>query len=291
MTTDFTRPNYRKAISYMLIAYLSIAVMGVFVKIASANLPADEILFSRFVLGTLFLFPLLYKRRDFRVNRAKLHFFILRNLAGIASMLSLFYSIKHLPVSISVLLMNTSALFVPVIVYLCFGIKTSIKQLCCIFLGFLGVCVILYTNSQQQIGLVYALLGLGGAILAAIAYCSVQELNKTYSPQNIVFYFHLIGALMIGVFFFPGWVMPSYHEVVMLLSVGVFGLIFQIFMTKSFKYASAEVITPFMFVGVIFSGICDRLVWGVSLSYSFWSGAALIVLAISGLAKVSRRKR
>ena len=99
--------NTLKAILCMILAYISIALMGIFVKLASDSLPSSEILFARFLIGTLFLLPFLAKTRDFRVDLKQWHFLVLRNLAGICSMLLMFYSLKNLPVSIAILLMNT----------------------------------------------------------------------------------------------------------------------------------------------------------------------------------------
>lgn len=105
------RNNYQKAVVCMVLAYISIALMGVFVKYASDELPSSEILFSRFFIGFVFLLPFLIKDGDFKVDMSQWKFLILRNLAGIASMLLTFYAIKYLPISIAILLMNTSALF------------------------------------------------------------------------------------------------------------------------------------------------------------------------------------
>ena len=58
----------------------------------------------------------------------------LRNLAGIASMLLTFYAIKYLPISIAVLLMNTSTLFVPLLLFF-FKVRTPLKVLACSFMG------------------------------------------------------------------------------------------------------------------------------------------------------------
>ena len=40
------RNNYQKAVVCMVLAYISIALMGVFVKYASDELPSSEILFG-----------------------------------------------------------------------------------------------------------------------------------------------------------------------------------------------------------------------------------------------------
>ncbi|BAS48827.1 transporter [Aggregatibacter actinomycetemcomitans serotype d str. SA3033] len=58
MQTKIKTTSYQKAIICMIFAYISIALMGVFVKYASDELPSSEILFSRFLIGFIFYCPL-----------------------------------------------------------------------------------------------------------------------------------------------------------------------------------------------------------------------------------------
>ncbi len=282
--------NENKAIVYVLIAYISIAIMGIFVKFASGAVPSSEILFVRFFLGAIFLLPFVVKTKQLKINFTKPQYFILRNAAGISAMLLMFYIIKHLPVAIAILLMNTSALFVPIIL-LFLGIRTTLTQVVLISLGFIGVCVILLgSHSQAHIDNFYVFVGIVSAVLAAIAYCSLQELNKYNSPQNIVFYFHTIGFLSIALIFGHDWVWVSFSSFILLICVGIFGLIFQIYVTKAFKYASASTLTPFTFIGVVFSGLFDAFIVKDHLPATFWIGALIIVIAVSLLAKDNAKR-
>lgn len=276
---------YKKAVLFVVMAYLAITVMSIFVKLASSTIPPSQILFARFFLGTLFILPFAIKGKQLRLRLQKIHFFIFRNLAGIVSMLLTFYAIKYLPVSIAILLMNTSALFVPLILR-CFGIKTPPHKIGLILLGFLGIAVILLGSDGGSSGeIFYIFIALLSAVLAGIAYCSLQELNKYNSPQNIVFYFHLIGTIVLGGMFFYEWVALSLSDFYLLLLVGVFGLIFQICLTKAFQYASASDITPFTFIGVVFSGLFDALFLNIQLPITFWLGTLIVVVAMTLLAK------
>ena len=82
--------------------------------------------FPASLLVLFFSCPFLIKDGDFKVDMSQWKFLILRNLAGIASMLLTFYAIKYLPISIAILLMNTSALFVPLLLFF-FKVKTPLK--------------------------------------------------------------------------------------------------------------------------------------------------------------------
>lgn len=278
---------YHKAISFMVSAYFFITLMNVFVKTASQTIPASETLFSRFLIGLLFLLPFVIKDRDFKVDTRQWKFLILRNAAGVSNMLINFYVVKFLPLSIAVLLMNTSALFIPILL-LFFHQKTPLNVLLCSLIGFLGVSIILLTNHNGNVDPIYVLIGLSGAVLAGMAFIGLQELNKYNTPKNIVFYFHLIGTFMLPVFFINQWKIPNLYELGLLLLVGGFGLIFQLLLTRAFKYAPANIITPFAFTGVIFSSVFDWLFWHHTPNLYFWLGAVIIVGAVSLLAKLKK---
>lgn len=278
---------YHKAISFMVSAYFSITLMNVFVKTASQTIPASETLFSRFLIGLLFLLPFVIKDRDFKVDTRQWKFLILRNAAGVSNMLINFYVVKFLPLSIAVLLMNTSALFIPILL-LFFHQKTPLNVLLCSLIGFLGVSIILLTNHNGNVDPIYVLIGLSGAVLAGMAFIGLQELNKYNTPKNIVFYFHLIGTFMLPVFFINQWKIPNLYELGLLLLVGGFGLIFQLLLTRAFKYAPANIITPFAFTGMVFSSVFDWLFWHHTPNLYFWLGAVIIVGAVSLLAKLKK---
>lgn len=153
-------------------------------------------------------------------------------------------------------------------------------------MGFIGVSIIMLTNGSMNINPIHVGYALGAAVLAAMAFISLQELNKHNSPKNIVFYFHLLGSILLPLFFIAQWKIPTLHGFTLLLLVGGFGLIFQLLLTRAFKYAPANVITPFAFTGVIFSSICDWLFWDNVPSLNFWIGSLVIIIAVSLLARM-----
>ena len=67
-------------------------------------------------------------------------------------------------------------------------------------MGFIGVSIIMLTNGSMNINPIHVGYALGAAVLAAMAFISLQELNKHNSPKNIVFYFHLLGSILLPLF-------------------------------------------------------------------------------------------
>lgn len=283
-------PPFTQAVLFMLVAYISIAIMGVFVKLASIHVPASQILFSRFFIGLLFLLPMMFSQPTCHFKIRDVKYSALRNVAGLLSMLLMFYSLQQLPVSIALLLANTSALFVPVFMLLLFRHKTSWLTMLCTISGFLGICIIFYAP-QVVLDEVYVLIGVLGAAFAALAYIGIKQLSASHSPLAIIFQFYASSSIAIPLFTFYDWVWPSWHELLYLVMVGMFGLIFQICVTKAFALSDVGDITPFMFVGVIFSVLCDWLIWNTVPNTQFWLGSIVIVLSASVLAKLTTMRQ
>jgi len=281
--------DYHKAILFMIISYLSIAIMGVFVKIASVTIPPTEILFFRFFIGLLFTLPLIIKDKDFSFSVSQPGYFALRNIAGLLSMLLMFYSLKYLPVSTSVLLMNTSSFFVPLFVFMLFGEKTALSIILFTVVGFVGVNIV-SLSPQEEISVFYILIGLAGAAFAALAYIGINQLSKHHSSLQIVFWFYLMCSLILPLVSGYQWVIPSWHESGLLIMVGLFGLIFQLCITRALKSKNITAVTPFIFTGVIFATVLDWLIWGNTPATQFWLGATVIIVSVSMLALLKNKQ-
>lgn len=271
----------------MLAGYISIVVMSSVVKILSPTVPPNEILFFRFSIGLLFSLGLVIAspRFDWRIH--DLGASALRNGAGIASMLLMFYSLKHLPLSTAMLLNNTSAFFVPLFMLVLFKQKVSWPTLACTAVGFVGICIILYTP-HGDIDMRYLFAAILSAMLAALAYLGIKSLSRNHSPVHIIFYFYLSGTLVLLFTVADDWVLPSWHEAALLGLVGVFGFGFQMFVTKAFALTNVAHITPFVFLSVILSVLADWLIWNTAPGAGFWLGAAVTLASLrllSGLKK------
>ncbi|WP_108650332.1 DMT family transporter [Dongshaea marina] len=288
MTRYFSGGKAR-AIVYITLAYLSISLMSVFVKVSSQTLPSTEVLFARFFIGLIFVIPFIVADKAFSFKVTRVRFSLLRNLSGLASMLLMFYSLKHISVSSSMLLMNTASIFVPLLMFLLFGRRTQWRVVACTLAGFVGVFIII-SPAHSAVSSFYLILGLAAAIFAAFAYIGIKELSKDDSALNITFYFYLMSSILVPLFMGYGWRLPSWYEVFLLSLVGGLGLAFQICMTLALKHAPITRITPFIFTGIIFSTLLDWAIWSVTPSLSFWIGSLFIIGSVTTVAAMQDRQ-
>ena len=181
--------------------------------------------------------------------------------------------------------MNTSALFVPLLLFF-FKVRTPLKVLACSFMGFIGVSIIMLTNGSMNINPIHVGYALGAAVLAAMAFISLQELNKHNSPKNIVFYFHLLGFDLYRSFSSHSGKCRHYMDLHY-----CFWWADSVLFSNYYSLAPLNTRLPMSLRLLLlpvsfFSSICDWLFWDNVPSLNFWIGSLVIIIAVSLLARM-----
>ncbi|MGD2119496.1 MAG: DMT family transporter [Chromatiales bacterium] len=269
---------------FILLAEFCMATMGALVKVLGQALPYEMVVFSRNLMGLLFLLPILLQQGVKHLGTDCLRFHLLRSLAGLSAMYCFFYALIHLPLADGMLLKMTAPLFMPLIALLWMGEGISRWSLYALLLGFVGVWIVVEPGSETNW---IALVGLAGGLFAAIAKVSIRRLARTEPTTRIVFYFALIGTLVSAVPAFWSWMQPGWYDVALLLAVGLIGTVGQLALTRGYSIANAGTVAPFTYFSVIFGGLFGYLFWDEIPDMAFISGAVLI--AVSGLLTLKKK--
>ncbi len=155
-------------------------------------------------------------------------------------------------------------------------------------IGFLGVLVVLSPHLSGD-ELVFAaagattLAGLGYALTGAMANAGTviqtRRLAQSETTSSIVFYFSLFCALA-GLVTWPfGWVSPTGAEFAVLIGIGVLGGTGHIFLTESYRYASASVVAPFDYTAMIWALLLGYIMFGETPTTMIVLGSLIIVAA------------
>lgn len=83
-----------------------------------------------------------------------------------------------------------------------------------------------------------------------------------------------------GVMSIGDWKTPNQIEWLILLSLGVFGYVGQLYMTKAFQTGKTSVVAPFKYVEVIFTIIVSTFWFLESYSAMVLLGIAIIIAAL-----------
>src|SRR3990167_3222530 len=269
--------NIKLGVFYATISALSFALMSVLVKKIGNNLPTSMLIFFRFGVSLILLLPWAIKNPDFTFKVHKPAQYIIRILAALLALFFVFYAIKFIPLVDALLLNNTSPLFVPLIAWLLVGAKTPAKALFGIALGFLGIAIILHPG--LKIISFASLIALVSGLLAALAIVQMRLISKTSQTIQMLFYYFLVSTIISGVIAAFQLKSPlGYETWFLLLGIGIFGTLYQVFATLAYVTAPVRLVSPLVFLTVIFGGLFDWLMWGNTPNLLTYSGALLVII-------------
>ena len=155
--------------------------------------------------------------------------------------------------------------------------KVSAIRWMAVMIGFVGVFI---ACNPTELGLSRpVLLVLAAAFLWAVA---IVLLRKTAHQERTIIQVALANAhflLLSAVPAFVLWQMPSWSELLLLLSVGILGGVAQLLLFEGMKRAEISIIAPLEYSSLIWAFALGYLIWGDMPRDGVFAGAALIVCA------------
>lgn len=269
--------NLKLGVFYGIISSFSFAMMSVFVKKIGDALPTSMLIFFRFGISLILLLPLIVIDQNFTFKIQEPMRYFLRILASLSALFLVFYVIKFIPLVDALLLNNTAPLFVPVISLFLTGAKTPRDAWIGIILGFIGVVVIM--RPGQEIFSLMSMIALISGFLAAFSIVQIRLISKTSSTNQILFYYFLISTLLSVPVILLQWQSPSsFENWLLLLAIGIFGTLYQVFSTLSYSVSSVRLVSSLFFLIVVFGGFFDWLFWNQVPDFSTLVGASLVII-------------
>ena len=203
---------------------------------------------------------------------------ITRGVFGSTSMLLFFMAIHYMPIGAAVALRYVAPIFAAVFAILILKERVRPVQWLFFILSFAGVLVLKgFDDSIPPIGLLLVLLA---SVFSGLVFIVIRKIGPSEHPVVIVNYFLCIAFVVGGVLSFFDWVTPNFKDLLLLLSLGVFGYFGQLFMTKAFQIGETSMIAPIKYIEVVFAIIVG--VGFLGETYSMWSIVGMFMI-IAGL--------
>lgn len=264
---------------WMLVAALFFAIMGVLVKIGAQKFSAPELVFYRSFFGLVAICALAYARR-LPLTTPLLGKQVWRAILGFISMLLFFYAISALPLATAITLNYTSPLFMAMILPFMLHERPRKLLFAAIFLGFIGVTLLLRPSLHVD-ELIAGALGLLSGLLAGIAYINLTQLGRAGEPDwRTVFYFSLVSTIGGGLWMLlHDFSLPAWRDLPLLLGIGVSATIAQLAMTRAYRTGSPLAVGSLAYTTVVLASLFGIALWGETLSPDRWLAVALIVLS------------
>ena len=269
------RSELRRGALLMAVSALLFASMAAMVSLAARELANAPIVFFRHFTMLVFLLPWLVRqgRRALETDDFAGH--LVRGLAGVAAVACYFYAIARLRLADAVLLNQSMPLFIPLVERAWLGERIPSRLWGVLLLGFAGLLLILRPGSG--VFEPAALVGLASAVLASIAQVGIRRLTRTEPVTRIVFYFGLVASVVALPPAAYWWTSPSAKTWAILLLMGIFATVGQFTLTRAYVHAPAAQVGPFLYVGPVFAGLLDWLIWGRLPDALFVAGAVVVI--------------
>lgn len=271
---------YRGPILFLLSSFL-FAVMGVFVKMASPFVSANEIALVRFVIGIILSITLAGAGR---ISLASSHkkLLVARGVFGGLAVVFFFAAIEKGTLTNATVLNNTYPLFATLwaAVYLKEKINSSIVLP--LTASLIGIVLLTHPDFRE---IRYGdILGLISGLLAGFSIVIIRKLRQTESAWSVFFYLSIFGAAFSGAAAIPNFKIPEPEIAGYIVMAGIFGTVGQVIMTSAYKYTTASLGSVLSMSTAMFAAFFGMVFMGEMLTIMESAGALVILISSAYLA-------
>ena len=274
-----------KAIFYMIFSVIAFSLMNTVVKYLN-DFSAYQIVFFRSI-GTLFFTMTLIIKNNIPILGNNKKWLFLRGAAGVISLTCFFQSLNYLPLGTSVSLRYTSPIFAAILAFIFLKEKIKTVQWFLFLIAFAGVLIIKgFGTDVNGIGLVFIMLS---AISLGAIFVLIRKIGDSENPLVIINYFMVMAFVFGGVMSISIWKQPSLLEWLLLLSLGFFGYIGQLYLTKALQTGETNVVAPLKYLEVVCMIIIGSFWFGEI--YDLWTLLGIFLIMFGLIYNIYLKKK
>jgi len=261
----------------MFISVCAFSLMDIIVKWSEAY-PLGQVLFFRGFFGVILYFIIMPKeniKNFYYTKRPGLHF--LRCLSGLIALIAIFIALRSLPLATVVSISFAAPIFTTIFSIFLLSEKVGVFRWLAVIIGFVGILIITEPGfSSFNIYFIYPIIFCLGLSYVAIA---IRQLSTTEPVWLISLYFSITITLA-SLFTLPyGWVMPNFSDLTLLILIGVFGGLANLWLGQSYKLAEVSLVSPLKYLALVFAIGFGYFIWGEVPSLKTLFGAALVIIS------------
>ncbi|MBT3648660.1 MAG: DMT family transporter [Flavobacteriales bacterium] len=266
-----------RGITFILLSSLAYAVVNFCVKYL-IDIPTHEIVFFRSVIS-LTICTIWIRRLGIPFLGHNHKWLLIRGVAGMTALFLFFVTIKEMPLASATTIQYISPIFTVLLATQLHREKVKPIQWALFGVAFLGVLFI--KGFDERVSMLYLGIGIISALISGIAYNAIMKCRTTDHPITVVLYFPLIATPVMGIACLTaGWVTPTGIEWFLLLALGIFTQIAQVYMTKALHADHSSRIMPFKYTGVLYALGIGFLFFGELLPWFSLVGIGLVIVGV-----------
>ncbi|KAE9627717.1 DMT family transporter [Parasedimentitalea maritima] len=263
----------------MLVTGLCFVAVTALVKILGGRIPPAEAAFLRYLLGLVFLVPMLGAVRRARLTAKMWGLFATRGVVHSGGVILWFYAMTQIPLAEVTAMNYLSPVYVTLGAALFLGEKLALRRVAAVVAALIGALIILRPGFREvspgHIAMLFTAMAFGASYL--LAKFTVDGTN----PTVVVAMLSIWVTLGLAPFALMVWVTPTLAEVGILFAVACFATGGHYAMTLAFASAPMTVTQPVTFLQLVWATALGALMFAEPVDIWVVAGGGLILAAVS----------
>lgn len=240
-------------ILWMILAGFFFSFMVGLIKLLGNRIPSYEIVFFRSATQLIFLTFVVFRLGFSSLKTSRPLLQGVRTLIAVLLINCNFYAFTQLPVADVTAIGFSRSLFLALLAVPFLSEKFTPHKILALVFGFIGILLITKPGLGTFQGVM--LIALAGTALGAAMMILIRKLTATDSNIAMMTYPALGIVITTSIPTFIFWIQPTGHEIVLLLTMSIFGIIGQWCMIQAFRMGEATAVAPAGYTRIIFATI------------------------------------
>ncbi len=266
-------------IFWMVFTGLMFVAVTAVVKHVGDAVPAAQAAFLRYLLGLVFLIPMVRPIMAARLTGRQKKLFWARGAAHTLAVILWFFAMAQIPIAEVTAMNYLSPVYVSLGAALFLGERLPPRRLAAVIMALIGAMIILRPGVKEvELGHIAML---GTAIFFAVGYLIAKQLSGEVSAPVVVGMLSVTVTVGLAPFAWAVWVTPTLSQLGWLFLVACFATAGHYAMTLAFAAAPLTVTQPVTFLQLIWAVLLGAVVFGEAVDGWVIFGGAVIMASVS----------
>lgn len=265
-------------IFWMVLTGLMFVAVTAIVKHVGSELPAAQSAFMRYLLGLVFVIPMIKPMLRARLNRRQVMLFSLRGAVHTIAVFLWFYAMSRISIAEVTAMNYLNPVYVAIGAALFLGEKLPPRRMFAVVMALIGALIILRPGLRAlDMGHIAMLVT---AIAFAAGYLIAKIMSGEVSAIVVVGMLSVTVTIGLAPFAYVVWVTPTWEQTGWLFLVACFATVGHYTMTRAFEAAPLTVTQPVTFLQLVWAVALGALVFGEVIDVWVIVGGSVIMAAV-----------
>lgn len=278
-------------IFWMVFTGLMFVAVTAVVKHIGSDVPAAQAAFLRYILGLVFLLPMIRPILAAHLTSRQKKLFWVRGLMHTIAVTLWFFAMARIPIAEVTAMNYLSPVYVSIGAALFLGEKLPPRRFAAVIMALVGAMIILRPGVKEvEVGHIAML---ATAVFFAIGYLIAKQLSGEVSAPVVVGMLSITVTVGLAPFAAAVWVTPTIAQLGWLFLVACFATAGHYSMTLAFAAAPLTVTQPVTFLQLVWAVVLGAVVFGEAVDGWVIFGGAVIMASVTFITwreAVARRK-